>query len=161
MTNKEKQQRKEKIILMTKLAVYEKENSGRDQRINDYFLHDYIYKCNMWTRFSAIIGAVIVIFFIVLHKIFIESVDLFASDYVKELKSAVVLIVFLLVVYTVISTIKATMEYRTAQKRLNAYIQLLDELNGLKIREKEDIEEDTDLYYGTDINYSSNDNQDL
>jgi len=116
---------KEKIVLLTRLAVYDSRMSDSDKKINNYFLHDYIYAKNIRTRFFAFLGAVILVFFYALYRIFIEKTDIFTLDYVKELTVIVVFIVFVLVFYTAVGGLQAAFQYNASQKRINAYLDVL------------------------------------
>lgn len=144
---------KNKIIIMTKLAVYDKHIADKDRRVNDYFLHDYIYKNNMWTRFAVITGSVIVIFFHMLHRIFNESVDVLTLDYPAELKRMGLFILAVAVVYTVIGSFKSYYDYRQSQNRIKEYTRSLQKL-AKKTPKEEPAEEDTDVIYGDHIIYT-------
>lgn len=144
---------KEKIIIMTKLAVYDKNEADRDRRVNDYFLHDFIYKSNMWTRFAAITGSIIVIFFYMLHRIFIESVDILTLDYIAELKRMGLFILVVALIYTALGTFKAYYDYRQCKNRIDEYTKLLRKLAKAKQKE-EPTEEDADLGYGNHVVYT-------
>ncbi|MDR1687362.1 MAG: hypothetical protein LBS21_01965 [Clostridiales bacterium] len=146
---------KEKIILMTQLAVYDKHGAEADRRINDYFLHDFIYKNNMWTRFSVILGSIILYFFYMLHRIFNEGLDIMTLDYIAELKKMGLFILVIAAVYTVIGSIKSSYDYRQSQKKISEYSKRLSVLTGEYDEgleeEYEDSEEETGE--GTDVGY--------
>ena len=52
---------RQKILLMTKLALYEKHYGAVDRAANDYFRHDFIYKKNLGTRFAVGFGGLIIL----------------------------------------------------------------------------------------------------
>jgi hypothetical protein len=119
---------REKIIQMTHLAVYDKNDGEKDKRINGYFLHDFIYKNNMMTRISVITGALILVFFYTLHRIFNQNVDIMTLDYPAEFRQIGLFVLAVAIVYTVISSICAAREYRRSQKRLKDYTKRLNKL---------------------------------
>jgi len=116
---------KEKIVLLTRLAVYDKHMSESDKKMNDYFLHDYIYSKNIWTRFYAFLGSMILIAFYLLYRILIEETDIFSVDYVREFTNIAVFIVGVLVFYTLVGSLRAMVSYRAGQKRIRAYLDVL------------------------------------
>ena len=116
---------REKIVLLTRLALYDKYMSDSDKKTNGYFLHDYIYSKNIRTRFFAFFGALILILFNLIYRIFVEKTDIFMLDYKKELTDIVVFVVIVLVVYTAIGSLKAAVAYRASQKRIKAYLEVL------------------------------------
>ena len=116
---------KEKIVLLTRLAVYDKHMSESDKKMNDYFLHDYIYSKNIWTRFYAFIGSMILIVFYLLYRILIKETDIFALDYVKELTNIAIFVFVVLVFYTLVGSLRAMVSYRAGQKRIRAYLEVL------------------------------------
>lgn len=143
--------RKEKIILMTKLAVYDKYEGEADRRANEYYRHDYIFKKNIWTRFCAAVGAVILLAFDWLWKIFVKEIDLSLLNYRQELLDAVFFIVAVMILYTLIGTVKATVEYNRSQKRLQKYFYVLNKLDRLQLEDSDHDQEEPD---GTDIIYT-------
>ena len=122
---------KERIALMTKLAVYDKSEGKKDRQKLQYFRHDYIYRQNMWTRFFVFIGCLILFFFYVLHKLAFESIDLYNYDYKGEGLKLLIFYLAVAGVYTIIGTIKATTEYERAKSRLKLYTSLLNKLDGV------------------------------
>ena len=148
---------KEKIVLLTRLAIYDKHMSESDKKVNQYFLHDYIYSRNIRTRFFAFIGSLIVILFMVMHRVFIEEVDIFALDYRKEITEIVIFIVIVLVLYTVIGGLQAAVAYKTSQKRIKAYLEVLKKA-GMEKQTKTS-EEAYRRRYGRDLIYTGNNYQ--
>ena len=78
-----------KIILMSKMARYEKRYMRQDKRMTDYFVEDYIYINNFITRAGI---SLITIFFIMLGAvntfldeiIFPTSIESFIEIYIKD-----------------------------------------------------------------------------
>lgn len=147
---------RDKIIVMTKLAVYDKNYGARDRKINEYYRSDYIYRNNMWNRLCVFFGCVIVILFYWLHKIFVEGVDVFTLNYKDVGINMALFILAVMAFYTLIGTAKATMEYAVSQKRLRKYEKMLTQLDRLEQRASQNTEEASDLYYGADFTYARN-----
>lgn len=119
-----------KIVLMSKLAVYDKRYKRKDQRILNYFIEDYIYLNNMKAR----VGITLIVlchmiaggFKIMMEGIIIpESITDFIACYVAPY----ILPWFVLtVLYTLISTYVSGRKYRRVEKRFNAYKKMVNAL---------------------------------
>ena len=144
---------KEKLITMTKLAIYDKNDGEADRKYMGYFRSDYVYKYNFWNRFFVLIGTIMVIIMYYAHKILIENVDIFDMDYRAELIDAATFLIIVIVFYTVIGTAIATVRYYLAQKRIKKYFALIAKLDSLS-KAKDFTEEDTLENHGADIVYT-------
>ena len=114
---------------MSKLAIYEKHDATRDLHKRNYFRHDYVYKKNVSLRFFTLIGGVIVVVFYLIHQFAMDNADLFTMDWTAEAKRVIFIMVGILLLYSLIGTIKYNIEYEASMKRLkryNALISLLD-----------------------------------
>ncbi len=118
---------------MSKLAVYDKHDSIKDFRKNNYFRHDYVYKMNMSLRFFVLIGAVIIALFYLLHKLAINNIDIFEIDIQGEIKVVLIIAAILLVLYTILGTIKFNLDYEHTMKRIKRYQALLNLLDKSEI----------------------------
>ena len=148
---------KKRIIMMTKLAVYDQQYGSRDKKDNEYYRHDYIYRKNMWTRICASIGAAIVLSVYWIYQIFALNKSFLDIDYRQAGINAAVFILAVMAFYTVIGTIRETAQYAKCQRRLKNYMRMLYMLD--RIREPEssqdiiavNTKEESTLYYGADI----------
>ncbi len=119
-----------KIILMSKIAMYEKRYMKRDQKITDYFVEDYMYINNFITRLGI---SVITIFFILVGAfkivcddiIFPNSIENFIDVYIKAYIGPWIIMI---IIYTLISSLVYGMKYKKASQRMNAYKKLIEEL---------------------------------
>ncbi|MCL1884124.1 MAG: hypothetical protein FWF81_10290 [Defluviitaleaceae bacterium] len=111
----------QKIIAMTKLALYDKHEGATDRAANDYFRHDYIYRKNMGTRLSVGLGGVIILVLYWLRIIIVDGIDIFEMDIRYYAQDTVFFIVALVAIYSLIGTIQGTREYYLVQKRLQRY----------------------------------------
>jgi len=120
----------EKIIIMTRLAVYDKRYGEADREANSFFRHDYIYWKNFWNRFYALIGCFIIIGFYAFNRIFIVGEDIFEIDYRLEGFRILTFIVIVMFICSTISSLKSTREYSIIQKRLETHLKLTEKLEG-------------------------------
>ena len=134
---------KEKIIIMTNLAIYDKNHGEADKKANAFFRHDYIYWQNFWTRLHAFLGALIIVGFYIIERLVINQEDLFEIDYSAEGARILLFIVAVLFASSVISSLKATREYSKIQKRIERYLDLTEKLEG---------EGELPAYHGTNSN---------
>jgi hypothetical protein len=148
---------------MSKLAIYDQKFGSRDKKDNEYYRHDYIYRKNMWTRFYACIGAVIVMLIYWAYRIFALEYSVFEIDYAAAGRQAAIVILIVMAVYTIIGTMRETREFAKGQRRLKNYMKMLYILD--RMREPEPsptiavkTKEDSNLYYGTNITNKGNDN---
>lgn len=119
-----------KIILMSKMARYEKRYMRQDKRMTDYFVEDYIYINNFITRAGI---SLITIFFIMLGAvntfldeiIFPTSIESFIEIYIKDYIGPWLI---MMIIYTVISSIVFGVRHKKASKRMNEYKKLVKEL---------------------------------
>jgi len=117
-----------KIIVMTKLAMYDKREGDADRRINEYFRHDYVYRQNTWTRFFVFLGGCILLALYWLHQGSVEGINILTFDYKKAAIDAAFFLAVLMTAYSLCGTQIALLEYNKAQKRLENYYALMDEL---------------------------------
>jgi len=120
----------EKIIIMTKLALYEKKYMRKDKRKLDYFIEDYIYVRNFLVR----LGITLILFFNIavggfrsLNNEFIipTSVESFMEIYIAPYFWPWLIAI---VIYSVITTFISGIEYRNANQRFNEYKRLMKQL---------------------------------
>jgi len=139
---------KDKIILMSKLAVYDEGEGIADMKKGRYFRRDYVYKQNMKTRFYTFLGSVVLICFYLIHITAVGGKDIFlmlsTGEYTGVLIGMIVFIVCVQVFYTVIGTVIHNAAYEKSKKRLDGYISLLTELAGLRGAETADETDDGD-----------------
>ena len=134
---------REKIIIMTNLAIYDKNHGSNDSKANTFFRHDYVYWKNFWARLYALLGSLIIVGFYIIDKVVINEADLFEIDYRAEGIRILVFIVAVMFFVSLISSMKATREYTAIQKRIEEHLKLAEKLEG---------EGDLSANYGATIN---------
>jgi len=121
---------KEKILIMTKLALYDKTYGETDGDANSFFRHDYVYWKNFGARMYALLGCAIVIGYYAINRIIVNGEDLFEIDYRMEGLRILLFIVVVLFICSTISSLKATREYSAMQKRIERHLKLTEKLEG-------------------------------
>ena len=131
---------KQKIIIMTQLAIYDKSEGEADRQANQFFRHDYIYRKNIWTRISAGIGGLLLLGVYWLQLLFVDGGDIFEMDLQKPITDSVLFLLAVLAVYSLIGTITGTRQYYLVQKRLERYQALLSQLErvGKRVRQRQE-----------------------
>ncbi len=124
-----------KIILMTKLALYEKNSMVEDERKLNYFVEDYVYINNLKTRISITIlmGIIAVIGSIIKFNetlIFPMSLEELITEY---LMVYIVPWLVLMIIYTFISTLVYGKIHYRAKKSYKKYINLMKQLDRYEI----------------------------
>ena len=149
---------KEKIILMTKLALYDKNFGEADKSAGGFFRHDYIYWKNFWVRLNALFGCAIIVAVYVLDVIVIKGTDLFAIDYRQEGIKILTFVIIVLGIVTFFGSIKATWEYSAIEKRVASNLEHTKKLDRISASEKGNTEEipmegDLSLSHGANTNH--------
>jgi hypothetical protein len=124
----------QKIITMTKLAVYDKREWETDNKTNGYFRHDYLYRKNMGIRFSVGLGGVILLLVYWSRVFFVDGMEVLVAEFNAQAYESGLFLVALLMVYSLIGTIQGTREYYLMQKRLDRYFSLLRQLERIEAR---------------------------
>lgn len=122
---------KEKIILMTKLAINDKNYSKKDTRIVSHYKEDYIYFNNFKTRFLVFCVAGGFILVDVLAKVE-KGLNIPATGeeiFIQYIKPYGIFLIGVLLFYTFISTVIYTKRYNEAQKRVRDYQNVLKKLD--------------------------------
>ncbi|TCT14667.1 hypothetical protein EDC18_105149 [Natranaerovirga pectinivora] len=122
----------EKIKIMTKLAIYEKNIGKEDFRINDYFKHDYILINNMKTRIGITIALMMLFGGHAVLELFVFVEERTNIDFIKLGITYGVLYLVLILVYSVLSTRIYSQRYKEAQARLSGYKKLIEKINKIK-----------------------------
>jgi hypothetical protein len=140
-----------KIVIMTKLALYDKHHGVQDRKCNEFFRHDYIYKKNMWTRLCSALGAIAILAIYWANKLLVVKVDILEIDFRQEALNAGIFVIAVMAIYTLIGTASAARQYAKVQERLKAYFNMLAALDRIKPERKKGPEEESNLYYEGDF----------
>ncbi|OON97686.1 MAG: hypothetical protein ATN36_02665 [Epulopiscium sp. Nele67-Bin005] len=134
---------KEKVILMTKLAIKDKNTMKEDRMITSYYIEDYIYMNNFWSRISVLVVVAIIAVIDVLWQIerggeipltFSGLMEKFGLPYLG-------VFVISASIFTIISSIAYRKRYIAAEKRIKEYDQILKTLNKGDELEEEEVDD--------------------
>ena len=137
---------KNKILTMTKLALYDKHEGYTDRMTNNYYRHDYIYGKNVSTRFAVGFCGLILLMFHWVQIVLIQETDIFDLDFRGIAIDSILFLIALMAVYSVIGTIQGTREYYNVQKRLEKYRELVIKLDTKEETIVQEIEDDEEMY---------------
>ncbi len=122
----------DKVILMTKLAVFEKNEGRRNMNIVNFYRSDYIG----FQLLKAVIAATVSYFAILAVYIFYDFENLMSEIYKMDLfafgKKLVILYAWTVGGYTLLCYIAHTLKYAAAKKKLKGYYTNLRKLEGLQ-----------------------------
>ena len=122
---------KQKMLVMTKLALYDKHEGQTDREINEYFRHDYIYRKNLGNRIAVGIGGLIMLGFYWLNIVYTAE-NFFDIQFETHITNSVLFLAALMVFYTFVGTIKGTREYYMVQRRLEKYERMINHLDRME-----------------------------
>ncbi|TCK90583.1 hypothetical protein EDC19_2352 [Natranaerovirga hydrolytica] len=119
----------EKIKLMTKLAIYEKNIGYKDFEVNEYFKHDYILKNNLKTRIFVTLACAMLFGGHALLEIFVFLEERQSIDFIRYGLTYGALYLVIIICYSILSTKIYATEYKETQLRLSGYKKVLKKLN--------------------------------
>lgn len=121
----------DRIVLMTKLASYEKREGKKNMAIGKYFRGDYL----TWNVLKSVVSATIAFFIgFGLYLLYnIESLleNLYNMDFLLFAKNSISIYVVFVVVYCCLTYIIFTFRYARARKNIRRYYQNLKKLNAM------------------------------
>lgn len=123
---------KQEIIIMTKLAIYDKRYGEKDKKANELYFKDYLYRKNFYARLLAFIGCIVVILLYTIYILFSDDLHTFLLSYKLHGFIMVMIVSLVMIVYTFINTNIVTKEYKNIKNRLKSYFMLIKELDRLK-----------------------------
>lgn len=120
---------KDKVILMTKLASYEKGEGKENMAVCKFFRGDYI----SWNLLKSVMVATITFFmgFGIYILYFLEELieNIYEIDYLLLAKNTISIYVLVVIAYCVLSYIVCNYRYSKARKGIRRYNNNLKKLN--------------------------------
>ncbi|MCL1988195.1 MAG: hypothetical protein FWG64_09540 [Firmicutes bacterium] len=135
---------KERIILMSQMAVYDKRYGDADKAIYSYFRRDYIYRKNMLIRFCVAMGSLFLLGLYWLYQIFVYGIDLQTLDIQQSVTDSVLFLLAIMAFYTCVGTIQGTFQYHQVQKRMDKYLAMTKQLDRISQGKKRPAKPDDD-----------------
>ena len=120
-----------RIILMTKMASYEANEGKRNVAIGSYFRSDYIGWQVLKSIISATIAFVVVFAMYIFYDFELFMTDIYKMDLLEFSKQVLILYLWTIGIYAVISYIVYTVRYSRAVKSLKIYHMNLRRLSDL------------------------------
>ena len=121
----------ERIILMTKLASYEKREGKKNMAIGKYFRGDYITLNLLKAVISATIAFFIGLGLYILYNMEELLENLYRMDFLLFAKNIISVYVIFVVVYCCLTYIVCTCRYAKVKKNIRRYYQNLKKLSAM------------------------------
>ncbi len=126
-----------KVRLMTKLAIYEKEDGKEDIRLGRYYRMDYVRYQLLKTIVAVTFGYLILVLLTILYYaeyLIAEAVNL---DYATIGRTMLGIYLMLLFAFGGLACIGYTIKYNRSRKKLAKYYQMLKRVRKIYREEKE------------------------
>lgn len=121
----------EKVILMTKLATFEKEESRKNMNIVNYFRSDYIGFQVLKAIVAATISFVAIFCVYIFYNFESLMEDIYNLDLLEEGKSIIIIYLCAVGAYAIIAYIVYAHRYSKAKRKLKDYYVNLRKLENL------------------------------
>ena len=125
----------ERVILMTRMAVYENGEGRKNGAIGSYFRGDYIGLQVLKSVISATISFVLVCAVLVLYNFDGIMDSLYGIDLFAAAKKVIIAYVVVVAVYALVSYLIYSFMYKKARKKQKAYAASLRHLSEMYQRE--------------------------
>ncbi|QUI21573.1 hypothetical protein HZI73_04375 [Vallitalea pronyensis] len=123
---------KEKVKIMTHLAIYEKNIGQEDFAVNNFFKSNYVSYQNFKTRLSVAIALCIFFGIDLIQKVTKDLNKITEFDFIGIGIKYLIILAVVLTVYTIISTMIYRKRYKSAEIRIGKYKKLLGKLDQFK-----------------------------
>lgn len=124
--------KKDQVLLMTKLAVMEKNKSKEEKMAENYFQSDYVYINNWQVRISITFVYLIIAGFYYFTQIFTQNMNVLDLNVTKLLSMHLLLYSFIMVAFTFLSSAIFKARYQRAEEKNKRYLQMLKELEEMR-----------------------------
>lgn len=125
----------EKIILMTKLAAYEKGEGKKNMAVGKYFMGDYIALHLLRTVLSGTFAFLLAVGIYLLYFYEDLMANLYSIDYAGLARNVVAYYIGFLVVYALVTYVFFTLRFFKAKKSIKRYYHNLKKLNSMYHRQ--------------------------
>jgi len=128
-----------KIRLMTKLAIYEKEDGKEDIRLGKYYRVDYVRYQLLKTIVAVTCGYLILVLMTILYNMEYLIAEAVKLDYAAIGRNLLGIYLVLLLAFSGIAVLGYTIKYNRSRKRLAKYYRMLKRLRAIYREEKEPV----------------------
>ena len=143
-----------KVRLMTKLAIYEKEDGKEDIRLGKYYRVDYVRYQMLKTLVAVTFGYLILVLLTIIYNAEYLIAEAVKMDYAAIGRTMLGIYLVLVLVFVGIAGIGYTVKYNRSRKKLGKYYQMLKRLRTIYREEKdpammlgEEMAEEEDYFY--------------
>lgn len=126
-----------KVRLMTKLAIYEKEDGKEDIRLGKYYRLDYVRYQMLKTLVAVTFGYLILVLLTILYNAEYLIAEAVKLDYAAIGRTMLGIYLVLLLVFVGLAGIGYTVKYNRSRKKLAKYYQMLKRLRTIYKEEKD------------------------
>ena len=118
----------ERIIMMTRLALYEKKNGRKELKITKYFPGDYVALQNFWSFVCGTAAFLIMLAFWALYNIENIMMELFTMDIMLFARNILVSYIIFMAVYMLLCYGYHSYRYGKLKKNVNEYLRRIKAL---------------------------------
>ena len=143
-----------KVRLMTKLAIYEKEDGKEEIRLGKYYRVDYVRYQMLKTLVAVTFGYLILVLLTIIYNAEYLIAEAVKLDYAAIGRTMLGIYLVLVLVFVGIAGIGYTVKYNRSRKKLGKYYQMLKRLRTIYREEKdpammlgEEMAEEEDYFY--------------
>lgn len=126
-----------KVRLMTKLAIYEKEDGKEDIRLGKYYRVDYVRYQMLKTLVAVTFGYLILVLLTILYNAEYLIAEAVKLDYAAIGRTLLGIYLILLLTFVGLAGIGYTVKYNRSRKKLAKYYQMLKRLRTIYKEEKD------------------------
>ena len=126
-----------KVRLMTKLAIYEKEDGKEDIRLGKYYRLDYVRYQMLKTLVAVTFGYLILVLLTILYNAEYLIAEAVKLDYAAIGRTMLGIYLMLVLVFVGLAGIGYTVKYNRSRKKLAKYYQMLKRLRTMYKEEKD------------------------
>lgn len=126
----------ERVILMTRMASYEKGEGKKNVKIGNYFRSDYLSIQILKAVVCGTIAFLLVFGLYILYDFEVFMQDLYKIDLLALGKNVLTYYVVTVVGYCLLVYIGCTIRFARAKKNLKRYYQNLKKLNSMYVEQK-------------------------
>jgi len=128
-----------KIRLMTKLAIYEKEDGKEDIRLGRYYRVDYVRYQLLKTIVAVTFGYLILVLMTILYNMEYLIAEAVKLDYASIGRNMLGIYLVLLLAFSGMAVLGYTIKYNRSRKKLAKYYRMLKRLRTIYREEKEPV----------------------
>lgn len=124
--------KREQVILMTKLAIKEKNRTKDEKMTDNYYESDYIYIHNWRTRISITLAYLMIAGLYYVTQIFTGKLNLLDLHIPELIRTHLLIFGSIIVLFSLLSTIVCKARYQRASEKNNEFYTMLRQLREMR-----------------------------